>query len=94
MIFDAIIGVVLSAFGWLVGLIPSAASIGLPDFNQFGAAVADSRIWQWVGWANWYMPVDLAVTILGARLAVWIVMHGFEFFTWLLTKIHVLGGAS
>lgn len=76
---------------FVLGILPSWS---LPGHGGWASAVSDSRIWQWVAWANYWVPLDLAVAFIGARLAVVAGMYVFEFITWVLTKAHVLGGAS
>ncbi len=94
MIVNAVFSWFVGILTWLVGLIPSASALGLPDLSSYGAAIGDSTVWQWWGWANHFLPLDLALTLLGARLAVWLAMYGFEVVSWLLTKAHVLGGSQ
>lgn len=92
MILLALFSWVVTVVSWVLSLIPSGSSLGLPDTSSWVNAIADNRIWRYFGWANWYFPLDLAVALLAVRLAVWLALYGFEFATWALVKLHILGG--
>ena len=89
MITQAVIGWFFQGLNWALGLLPTWS---LPSLTGWTSYIGDTRIWQWAAWANWYVPLDLAVAFLAVRLAAWTGMWTFEAVVWLLTKAHVLGG--
>jgi hypothetical protein len=94
VILNAIAQAFVGMVTWILGLIPSASAVGLPDFSAYGAAIGDSRIWQWFGWANHFVPLDLVMLLLGVRLALWLVMYGVELVVWVIGKIPIIGNGS
>jgi hypothetical protein len=94
MIVMAVFRVFVTVVNWLLDRIPTASSFGLPEFSSYITAIGDSRVWTYMGWANHFVPLDLALVLITARLAVWGAMYAFEFGVWCLTKAHILGGSS
>jgi hypothetical protein len=91
MILNTLFSWFVSLLGALLDLIPS---FGLPDAAVATAAVSDARVWEYVGWANHYVPVDLAAALLAVRVTLWAALHGLDAVVWVLTKLHILGGSS
>jgi hypothetical protein len=94
VILYSILHLFVGPVSWLLGQFPSASSVGLPDFSSYGAAIGDWRIWQYFGWANHFLPLDLAAALFGVRLLIWAALYGIEFLSWLGTKLHLFGGSQ
>jgi len=77
--------------GWFARLLPD---MGLPGFSATQEVIGDSRVWTYWGWANHYLPVDLALLLFTARMVVWAVLHGLDALDWIVTKLHIFGGSS
>jgi hypothetical protein len=78
--FSGLVTVVLS---WLPNPAP-------PDFSSFTGALHTA--FQYFGWANSYIPLDVILGLVGVLLTVWSAMTVFRASVWVLTKAHVLGG--
>jgi hypothetical protein len=48
----------------------------------------------WLGGANYYLPVAAALVLLVLGLTMWLTSHVYNGVIWVLTKMHVLGGAA
>lgn len=89
MITEAVVRVFLGLAQQVLSLGPNLAA---PDLSGPMAAIAP--LWAGFGWANHYLPVDLAIGFLGIRLGALLVSHVVNATVWLLSKAHVLGGGS
>lgn len=87
-IFDAFFALVQWGFDLVQAAMPVIPT--LPDTSSYQSAA--SSVYQWAGWANWYVPVDQAVIAFGLVISLWTVLYGFRFLVWVLTKMHILGG--
>lgn len=90
MIVLAIFRVVATVIGWLLGQFPTFTP---PDLTSALTAIGDSRIWNYIAWANWYTPVDLALSLASIRVAFGVALFGWEFLSWVGTKLHIFGGS-
>lgn len=91
MIVEAIVRFFVNMASWVIDLFPNLTA---PSMTGFADSVTDVRIWQWAAWANHYLPLDVAVVLLGVRLAWWGALQVFEAVVWLGSKMHILGGGS
>lgn len=48
-------------------------------------------LFTWAGWLNHWVPLDVALTLVGLQLAAWIAWHGFYAVVWVLRRARVLG---
>lgn len=86
-LFAAFVGVVS-------GILDLLPSFGLPPASSVNGVIGDSRVWQWLAWANHFLPISFATVLLSARLGLWAGLHLVDAVLWLATKVHVLGGSS
>lgn len=89
MIIDAIFGLFAQALALVHDQLPD-----VPSFDTSEHTGPVGSLFQWAGWANWWVPVDHAVILLGLLLTAWAVMYALDFANWALTKLHLLGGNS
>lgn len=89
MIVEAIINFFVTILQGVVNLLPT---VPFPDVSGIPGQLAP--VLGWVGWANQYLPVTEALTMLGIGLGVWVVMHLVRLTLWLLRLVHVAGGAD
>jgi len=72
----------------------------LPDWNPDIPGFLDVVLpalatpFSWLGGANHYLPVDTGLVLLGLGLTMWLASHVYNGVIWVLTKMHVLGGAA
>lgn len=78
-----------AALEFVVGLLPS---ISVPDLEAMVSTIAP--VWEALGWANQYFPVDSIGVMLGILVGTFVVMGSIDVLNWILTKLHVLGGDS
>lgn len=91
MIVQGLFSLFGSVLHWFLGLLPG---FGLPGTSTVNDVVADSRVWQYWGWANHFLPLTLIMSLLAARLALWAALHALDALDWVLTKVHIFGGSS
>jgi hypothetical protein len=89
MIVNAILSWVASQLHGLVGMLPS-----IPTQSDSGLTAAAAHVWAYAAWANYYVPLDSAMLLLGLIIAAWWIFYGFRLAEWVLTKLHILGGSS
>jgi hypothetical protein len=76
-------GLVTVVFGWLPNPAP-------PSIAGYSGALGTA--FQYLGWANSYLPIDEILGLVAVLLTVWVAMNIFRASVWALTKAHVLGG--
>lgn len=90
VILKALFSLFLTVVEFLFGLLPAGPAA--PDLED--AVDALDPLWNGFGWLNQYVPVDVALALLGVLLGSWAVMHAVNLTIWVLTKLHILGGSS
>lgn len=88
MIIDSILHWVAGCLHWLLSLIPVEWGSDLNGLRAEGLV----PVLAWVGWADYYVPVDQALLLAGVTFAAFLAFSGFRLVEWLLIKAHVLGG--
>ncbi len=89
MITEAVIRGFLSLLSAVFSIGPD---LDPPDFS--GPMGLLAPFWQAFGWANHYLPVDVAIICIGIRLLAQAATHLVTFAVWTLSKVHILGGGS
>lgn len=87
-LLDTLFSIVQGGLTTIQGVMPVIPAV--PDTSSYQSAAAS--VFQWAGWANWYVPVDQAVVAFGLVITLWVALYGFRFVVWMLTKAHILGG--
>ncbi len=89
MITTAIVTLILAPFRAALALLPT---IEPPDVSGLVAAMAP--VFQLGGWANNFVPLSEAVTLLGVMMTAFAALTVVRATLWVLTKAHILGGSS
>jgi hypothetical protein len=89
VITDAVLHFFLGLAHTVLGLLPNPSP---PSLSGLTGALA--TIFQYLGWANQFLPIDVALSLVAILLTAWLGMHGFRAVVWLATKAHILGGSS
>jgi len=84
MIIDAIINIITSLVGVLIGILPD--STGLPD----GAQTAFTAMLGFMYTFDFILPISTLLTILGIAMAFHASMFAFRGITWLLQKFPLI----
>jgi hypothetical protein len=89
VITDAVLhfftGLVNVCLGWLPSTTPPNLSADITGISVF---------WRYFGWLNQYLPVSETVGFISVAMVVYAAMYLFRAAVWVLTKAHILGGAS
>lgn len=80
---------IMLPFRAVLALLPDIAP---PDVAGLVAAMAP--VWQFGGWANNFVPLQEAVTLLGVMMTAFVAISAVRATLWVLTKLHILGGSS
>lgn len=89
MIWDVLMAILWPVARWAVELFPS---FDPPDLTQWAGSL--SPLFQWFGWANRYLLLDLLITLGLIRLTLVPAAAVARAIVYMLTKVHVLGGGS
>lgn len=89
MILDALFAIFRAAVEWVLGLFPAWSP---PDISGYVSAAGP--VFDALGWANHYLPIDLAFVLVPVGAGLYVSIVVFRFSVWVLTKAHVLGGSS
>lgn len=89
MIVELIITWFADAAVWLFGLLPDWTP---PEVSDSAGAAAP--VFQFVAWTNQYLPLDIALGVLGVLLVIWVSMFVYRVTVYVLSKLHILGGSS
>lgn len=82
---DMIGGVLDAILGWVPApQIPDVAGY----LGQLGP------LFQWVGWLNRYLPIELTLNLSLVLLGMMVLRQTMLFAIWSMSKLHVLGGGS
>lgn len=91
---------IVKAVYLLLKVIVAGVSLLLPAWDPIGIAseletlrTASNTVFGLIRWADWYMPALLVVTLVVAQASASLGMHVWNGVVWVLTKLHVLGGA-
>lgn len=74
---------------WIFDLFPDWTP---PDASSW--AESASSVWSFVGWSNQYVPVDIALLLIGTALVVYVGSYLLKLTLWVFTKLHILGGSD
>lgn len=88
MIVDAILGVFAGLINTALGVLPTWTPVDWDSLSGTGT------VFQWLGWANQYVPVDTAATIIGLSAVLWAAIYGAKLTLWILEKLHIAGGSG
>ncbi len=89
MITKLLISIIVAPFRAALSLLPV---IEPPDVA--GLVSAMSPAFQLGGWANNFVPLSEAVTLLGVMMTAFAALTIVRATLWVLTKAHILGGSS
>lgn len=90
MIPDLILGWLFGMLDWLLGLLPEWDPI---DVTAPVAAITSfgSVLFGLVGWADWYMPAKLTLTLLSMIYVLQAAAFGWRALLWVLRILHITG---
>jgi hypothetical protein len=89
MITKLLLSIILLPFRAALELLPA---IDPPDVSGLVASMAP--VFQLGGWANNFVPLSEAVTLLGVMMTAFAAITVVRATLWVLTKAHILGGSS
>jgi hypothetical protein len=89
MITKLLLTIILAPFRAALALLPA---IDPPDVAGLVSAMAP--VFQLGGWANNFVPLSEAVTLLGVMMTAFAAITVVRATLWVLTKAHILGGSS
>lgn len=89
MLINVVWGWLTTALAGIVSLFPSnAVPAALSYSNQ---TQGSGSVWEWLSWANQYLPLDAVLEAVGVMFTIWAAMWSANLIIWLLSKAHVLG---
>lgn len=89
MIIDALFRWFAQALSLVTGALPQP-----PEIQTGSWWSGASSAFQWIVWANAYVPLDQAAAAVALLLTGWAIFYGIDLVEWVLTKLHILGGNS
>ncbi len=89
MITEALLGLIMFPFRAALALLPV---VDPPDID--GLVSGAAPLWQFGGWLNNFVPLAECVSLLGVLLVAFAAVTAVRAVLYVLTKAHILGGAS
>lgn len=89
MILDALFRWFAQSLAWLLSGVPGMPSLDLASWQS-----SIGPVFEYMAWANQYVPLDQAFIAVGILFAGWAIFYGVDLVEWVLTKLHILGGNS
>lgn len=89
MIIQAIIDWCAQALTAIYDALPD-----IPTFDTASQLGPISTMFEWIGWANWWLPMDQVLIVGALFLLSWAAFYVVDLINWVLTKLHIAGGDS
>jgi len=88
MVIERIAAVI---FDTLAGVLSAVLPV---DADPAGLSETVSGIFPYFAWINSWLPLGEALELAGISLGITIILGSLYAGTWVLTKLHILGGSS
>jgi hypothetical protein len=93
MLADLLIWLVNTLFALFRTIVQAVLDLlptwSVPDVS--GLLAGTQPVFEWIGWANYYVPIDAALVYIGVRYGLYLAFHTFYSIVWALQRARALG---